>query len=113
MPSPPPAPALDVVGYAVAVALGPERERDLLNLRRPNDRDVVRNPRLAGTSPVSCTTSRRVTGRIANQPGLAHVLDQIADGRVAGLVVARLGDVTRLVSELAELLRWLDKAARS
>ena len=38
------------------------------------------------------------------------MLDQIADGRVAGLVVARLGDVTRSVSELAKLLRWLDTA---
>jgi len=49
-------------------------------------------------------------GRLADRPGLASVLDQIADGRVAGIVVARLGDLTRSVSELTDLLQWMDRA---
>jgi len=49
-------------------------------------------------------------GRLADRPGLASVLDQIAEGRVAGIVVARLGDLTRSVSELTDLLQWMDKA---
>ena len=50
------------------------------------------------------------SGRIADRPGLGHALDRIAAGRVAGLVVARLGDLTESVTELAELLQWLNQA---
>jgi DNA invertase Pin-like site-specific DNA recombinase/peptidoglycan hydrolase-like protein with peptidoglycan-binding domain len=50
------------------------------------------------------------SGRLADRPGLAYALDQIAAGHVAGLVLARLGDVTRSVTELARLLRWLNEA---
>ena len=50
------------------------------------------------------------SGRIADRPGLAYVLDQIAAGRVAGLVLARLGDLTRSVSELARTAGWIDTA---
>jgi DNA invertase Pin-like site-specific DNA recombinase len=48
--------------------------------------------------------------RISDRPGLAHALDEIANGRVAGLVVARLSDLTRSVTELAQLLGWLHAA---
>ena len=50
------------------------------------------------------------SGRIADRPGLAYALDQIAAGRVAGLVLAHLGDLTRSVTELAQLLQWLNQA---
>jgi DNA invertase Pin-like site-specific DNA recombinase len=50
------------------------------------------------------------SGRIADRPGLGHALDRIAAGRVAGLIVARLGDLTESVTELAELLQWLNQA---
>ena len=106
MPPAAPAPPLDVVGY-VAVALGPNRERDL---------DTAARIIGAWCESRGWHLARVVhditpaTGRLADRPGLAHVLDQIADGRVAGLVVARLGDVTRSVSELAKLLRWIDTA---
>ena len=101
-----PAPPLDVVGY-VAVALGPNRERDLDTAAR-----IIgawcesRGWHLARVvHDISPATSH-----IADRPGLGHVLDQIAEGRVAGLVVARLSDLTRSASELAKLLRWLDTA---
>jgi DNA invertase Pin-like site-specific DNA recombinase/peptidoglycan hydrolase-like protein with peptidoglycan-binding domain len=48
--------------------------------------------------------------RISDRPGLAHALDEIANGRVAGLVVARLSDLTHSVTELAQLLGWLHAA---
>ena len=48
--------------------------------------------------------------RISDRPGLAYALDEIAAGRVAGLVVARLSDLTRSVTELAQLLQWLNEA---
>jgi DNA invertase Pin-like site-specific DNA recombinase/peptidoglycan hydrolase-like protein with peptidoglycan-binding domain len=48
--------------------------------------------------------------RISDRPGLAYALDEIAAGRVAGLVVARLSDLTRSVTELAQLLYWLNEA---
>jgi DNA invertase Pin-like site-specific DNA recombinase len=104
---PPAAPApKQVVGY-VAVPLGPDRERDL---------DTA--ARLIGTWcegrgwPLARVVHdvTPATARVTDRPGLAHVLDQIAEGRVAGLVVARLSDVTGSVSELAKLLRWIDTA---
>ena len=51
--------------------------------------------------------ARRTDDRPA---GLAHVLGQVADGHVAGVVVARLGDVTHSVSEMASLMDWIDQA---
>jgi DNA invertase Pin-like site-specific DNA recombinase/peptidoglycan hydrolase-like protein with peptidoglycan-binding domain len=48
--------------------------------------------------------------RLSDRPGLAYALDEIAAGRVAGLVVARLSDLTRSVTELAQLLQWLNEA---
>jgi DNA invertase Pin-like site-specific DNA recombinase len=44
------------------------------------------------------------------RPGLAYALEQIAGGRVAGLVLARLGDLTRSPHELVLLLQRLDEA---
>ena len=49
-------------------------------------------------------------GRTTDRPGLAYVLDQIEDGRVAGVVVARLSDLSRSFSELARLLERIDEA---
>ena len=40
------------------------------------------------------------------RPGLAHVFDEIAAGRAAGLVVTRLRDLTDSVAELGPLLEW-------
>ena len=102
---PPPAHApVDVVGY-VAVARGADRDREL-----DTDARIVgswcegRGWRLAqlvhDIEPAS--------GRISDRPGLAYALDQIAAGRFVGLVLARLGDLTRSVSELAQLLQWLN-----
>ena len=105
--TPPPAHAsVDVVGY-VAVARGKDRDREL---------DT-------GAQIVSSWCEGRgwhltqlvhdlepVSGRITDRPGLAYALDQIAAGRVAGLVLAHLGDLTRSVSELAQLLQWLNQA---
>jgi DNA invertase Pin-like site-specific DNA recombinase len=48
--------------------------------------------------------------RISDRPGLAYALDEIAAGRVMGVVVARLSDLTRSVTELAQLLYWLNEA---
>jgi DNA invertase Pin-like site-specific DNA recombinase len=42
----------------------------------------------------------------SNRPGLAHALEAVGAGRVAGLVVARLHDLTDSVAELGPLLRW-------
>lgn len=38
--------------------------------------------------------------------GLEYALQRIADGEIAGLVCARLGDLAESVGELAALLRW-------
>ena len=64
----------------------------------------------AGSSRRSCTMSSRPADASPTDPGSAYALDQIAAGRVAGLVLARLGDLTRSVTELARLLQWLDQA---
>jgi hypothetical protein len=50
------------------------------------------------------------SGPLSDRPGLAQALDQIAGGRVAGLVLAQLGDLTRTAAELALVLQRLDKA---
>ena len=68
----------------------------------------MRGPRLALAQLVHDIDARE--RRITDRPGLGYALDKIADGRVAGLVVPRLGDLTRSASELRELLRWLDEA---
>jgi peptidoglycan hydrolase-like protein with peptidoglycan-binding domain len=105
--TPPPAHApVDVVGY-IAVARGKDR-----------DREIDTTAQIIG----SWCESRRwhlsqlvhdvepASGRITDRPGLAYALDQIAAGRVAGLVLAHLGDVTRSVTELAQLLGWMNTA---
>ncbi|MDA0159170.1 peptidoglycan-binding protein [Solirubrobacter ginsenosidimutans] len=105
--TPPPAHApVDVVGY-VAVARGKDRDREL---------DT-------GAQSVGSWCERRgwqltrlvhdvepASGRITDRPGLAYALDQIAAGRVAGLVLAHLGDLTHSATELAQLLQWLNQA---
>ena len=101
-----PSPPVDVVGY-VAVARGADRNRELEVAARSiaswceergwNLVRVVHDIAPAG-------------GRLVNRPGFGYVLDQVADGRIAGVVVARLGDLTRSVSELAKLLEWMDRA---
>ena len=105
--TPPPAHAsVDVVGY-VAVARGTDRDREL-----DTGAQIVGSwceghgwhltQLVHDIEPAS--------GRITDRPGLAYALDQIAAGRVAGLVLAHLGDLTRSVTELAQLLQWLDQA---
>jgi DNA invertase Pin-like site-specific DNA recombinase len=49
-------------------------------------------------------------GRITDRPGLAYVLDEIAAGRIAGMVLAHLGDLTRSATELARFLDWLNRS---
>jgi DNA invertase Pin-like site-specific DNA recombinase len=45
-------------------------------------------------------------GRHRSRPGLAHALQEVGAGRAAGLVVARLGDLTESVAEIGPLLQW-------
>jgi DNA invertase Pin-like site-specific DNA recombinase len=45
-------------------------------------------------------------GRPRSRPGLAHALQEVGAGRAAGLVVARLGDLTESVVEIGPLLQW-------
>jgi hypothetical protein len=95
-----------VLGY-VAVGHGEHRHRDLdASIRIIGSWCETRGWPLArvvhDVLPAGAGTSDR--------PGLAHVLDQIADGRVAGVVVARLGDLARSVDEAAGLLEWIDRA---
>jgi DNA invertase Pin-like site-specific DNA recombinase/peptidoglycan hydrolase-like protein with peptidoglycan-binding domain len=103
--TPPHAP-VDVIGY---VAAEPGAERD---------RQLETGSQIVGSW---CEGQRwRLTrivhdvepasGRMTDRPGLAYALDQIAGGQVAGLVLAHLGDLTRSVGELAQLLQWLDRA---
>ena len=106
VPAPSASAPVDVVGY-VAVARGGDRDRELESTARSigtwcegRGWNLVRV--FHDIAPAG--------GRLAERPGLAHVLDQIADGRVAGVVVARLGDLTRSVTELAKLLEWMDRA---
>jgi peptidoglycan hydrolase-like protein with peptidoglycan-binding domain len=47
---------------------------------------------------------------LADRVGVAHVLDQAEDGRVAGLVVAHLADLARSAPELTVILHRLDRA---
>jgi DNA invertase Pin-like site-specific DNA recombinase len=46
------------------------------------------------------------SGRPRSRPGLAHALQEVAAGRAAGLVVARLRDLTESVAEIGPLLQW-------
>jgi DNA invertase Pin-like site-specific DNA recombinase len=46
------------------------------------------------------------SGRPRNRPGLAHALQEVGEGRAAGLVVARLRDLTESVAEIGPLLQW-------
>jgi DNA invertase Pin-like site-specific DNA recombinase len=45
-------------------------------------------------------------GRPRRRPGLAHALQEVGAGRAAGLVVARLRDLTESVAEIGPLLQW-------
>jgi DNA invertase Pin-like site-specific DNA recombinase len=45
-------------------------------------------------------------GRTRSRPGLAHALREVAAGRAAGLVVARLRDLTESLAEIGPLLQW-------
>jgi DNA invertase Pin-like site-specific DNA recombinase len=44
-----------------------------------------------------------------DRPGLTHALQRLADGDAVCLVVADLGHLGRSVTDLGELLRWLDE----
>ena len=104
---PPPAHApIDVVGY-VAIPRGKDRDREIDTAAQIigswcEGRVWQFSQLVHDVEPTS--------GRITDRPGLAYALDEIAAGRVAGLVLARLGDLTRSVTELAQLLRWMDAA---
>ena len=50
-----------------------------------------------------------VSRRIADRPGLAYALDEIVAGRIVGLVLIHLSDLTSSVTELARLLQWLNE----
>jgi DNA invertase Pin-like site-specific DNA recombinase/peptidoglycan hydrolase-like protein with peptidoglycan-binding domain len=95
-----------VVGY-VALARGSDREREIDRAARAIGSwcDARRWQLARVVHDVEATNAR-----LSERPGLAYVLEQITTGRVAGLVVAQLGDLTRSVSELAQLLRWLHQA---
>ena len=96
--------------------MSPSRERPSAIARsrtRPSS-SVAGASAAIGGSRGSCTTSSPASGRIIDRPGLAYVLDQIAvPGRVAGVVLARLGDLTRSATELAKFLQWLNRPMRS
>jgi DNA invertase Pin-like site-specific DNA recombinase len=105
--TPPPAPApVEVIGY---IALAPDKDRH---------REIDTAAELVGSWCEGrgwhlCRLIHdleRAGGGLSDRPGLAYALDQIAAGRVAGLVLAHLGDLTRSVSELAQLLRWMNTA---
>ena len=101
---PPPNGLVGVIGY-VAVARGADRRLDTAAQTIGSwceGRGWQLTQVVHDVEPAS--------GRIADRPGLGHALDRIAAGRVAGLVVARLGDLTESVTELAELLQWLNQA---
>ncbi len=49
-------------------------------------------------------------GRMADRPGLYYALDQIGEGAVAGIVLARMGDLAGSLPELGTRLRWLVEA---
>jgi DNA invertase Pin-like site-specific DNA recombinase len=105
--APPPAHApVDVVGY-VAVARTAERDRALGDAAQLiggwcEGRDWRLTRIVHDVEPAS--------GRIIDRPGLAYVLDQIACGHVEGVVLARLGDLTRSATELAKFLHWLNRS---
>jgi DNA invertase Pin-like site-specific DNA recombinase len=52
----------------------------------------------------------RPTLELGERPGLKYALDTMRSGRADGLVVARLSDFTRRVTDLATVLAWLDDA---
>ena len=95
-----------VIGY-VAVAHGKDRDRELDTGAQIigswcDGRGWQLTQLVHDLEPAS--------GRITDRPGLDYALDQIAAGRVAGLVLAHLGDVTRSATELAQLLQWMNTA---
>jgi DNA invertase Pin-like site-specific DNA recombinase/peptidoglycan hydrolase-like protein with peptidoglycan-binding domain len=97
-----------VIGY-LALARGADRDRDraIDTATRSigpwcEDRGWQLTQIVHDVAPAS--------GRITDRPGLAYALDEIAAGRIAGLVLAHLSDLTRSVTELAQLLHWLNRA---
>ena len=48
--------------------------------------------------------------RLADRPGLLHVLREIDDGAAEGLVVTRLREFTTRFTDLAALMQWLNDA---
>jgi DNA invertase Pin-like site-specific DNA recombinase len=101
---PPPSALVSVIGY-VALARGADRDLDTAAQTIGSwceGRGWQLTQVVHEVEPAS--------GRIADRPGLRHALDRIAEGRVAGLVVAHLGHLAGSVTELAQLLRWLNEA---
>jgi hypothetical protein len=104
--SPPAHPPVAVLGY-IAAARGADSDRALEHTSRTigswcEDHGWQLTQIVHDVKPARESVSDR--------PGLAYVLDQIAAGHVAGLVLARLDDLTHSVSELARLLGWLHQA---
>jgi DNA invertase Pin-like site-specific DNA recombinase len=81
-----------------------------------SDRDLDTSARIIGSWceargwPLARVVHDAAGQPMADRPGLGYVLDQIADGRVAGVVVARLTDITSSLSEMAELLEWIESS---
>ena len=103
----PPAHApVNVIGY-LAVPRGGDRDRALDTATEIisswcQSRDWQLTQIIHDTKPTG--------GRLTDRPGLAYALDQIAAGRVTGLVLAHLADLARSATELAQLLQWLNHA---
>ena len=93
--TPPPAHALaDVVGY-IAVGRGKDRDRVIDTAAQ------IIEPWCAGRGWRLSKLVHDIepaSGRIFDRPGLAYALAEDGARRVAGLVHARLGDVTRAVT---------------
>ena len=92
-----------VVGYA-AVETG-EEEADTATAA------VALRCAHRGWSLIEMIHDGRQNGlRLAERPGLVYSIKQVRSGTAAGIVVARLRDVTPRTADLATLLRWLSEA---
>jgi DNA invertase Pin-like site-specific DNA recombinase len=93
---------LAVIGYTTAAAPGtePRRLAQLDAFCRQRDWRLTRV--IEDEEPGS--------GRLSDRPGLFKALDMLVSGRVGGLVVARLRDLTSSASDLVPLIRWIDDA---
>jgi peptidoglycan hydrolase-like protein with peptidoglycan-binding domain len=86
-----------VIGYAVG-----RSERDFLRQRHAIERICGER----GWTLAALVKERDARGRKRRQPGLAHVLGQVASGGVGKLIVGRLQSLARSPAELAVVLEW-------